>query len=188
MSMIKMLFLGQNPSKAAPNSAFVGTRSHDTLMSWILASGAKGEVSFENVFDDPLQEHFSSTLIASAASSSSFAEKIEGYDVIFTCGNVAAQAVALYVKNNPDFSFDTTVVNIPHPSGLNRILNNKSMVDEVVAKIRKACEDKTLEKMERPEEGSGVRVDDFDGGRLLQGKNGSTCPVVDIYNGRKKND
>lgn len=182
---MKILFLGQNPSKSSPDKPFVGTKSHDTLVSWILASGVIGEVSFANVFDDPYIEHFSNHSIFSAAMSPEFSEKVDGYDIIFTCGIVADRAVASYSAANPDFLFDTSVASLPHPSGLNRLLNNKAEVDKAIETMRKTYESKSLEKMEGTTEGpgvSGVRA----GIGILHGEGVPDCPVVNSYRNKSR--
>ena len=108
-------FIGDKPSKKNidKNVAFVGTRSYKTLLDWIYRMNL-------NINKICLFNHkgFINTRL----------KHINEHDAIVALGNVASEALSK--ENVPH-------IKIPHPSGLNRVLNDKKMVD----KFLKHCKD-----------------------------------------------
>lgn len=182
---MRILFIGQNPSKQAPQSSFVGTKSYETLMGWCLAAGVVGDIEFDNVFADPLQERFTNELIGSAARDPGFIDKISRFDLVFACGAVAHSAVATSIKVSPEKFFDVEVVNIPHPSGLNRLLNDKNVVIDTVQKMKEAYARKSSEEVQGPKKGLDLGPVLDDPG-VSQRSGDSVCPVVSDFKRRKR--
>lgn len=148
---MKILFLGQNPAEASPKLAFVGTKSGKTLDQWIFQSSIPVDqpIVFANVFDFPTisNKPLKASDITSAAKSSFFLEKIEGCDIVFSCGKQASKAVAIAMAH---FGLQSIkAVSLPHPSGLNRKLNDKAFVNQTIKLISETYESVLLEKMER---------------------------------------
>ena len=100
-------FIGDKPSKKNidKNVAFVGTRSYKTLLDWIYRMNL-------NINKICLFNHkgFINTRL----------KHINEHDAIVALGNVASEALSK--ENVPH-------IKIPHPSGLNRVLNDKKTVD-----------------------------------------------------------
>lgn len=113
----KLLLVGDKPSKknANPRIAFVGTVSGKRLMQWFLPMFPnKPQISMVNRTDPD----FSVILIRAT---------LKGYKII-ALGDNAAKALAHAGVYN--------FFKLPHPSGRNRLLNNKEYVDEVLLKCK----------------------------------------------------
>jgi len=111
----KVIFVGDEPSRKNldPNVAFLGTKSYDTLCSWL----HKLKVNHDDyVMINRTHEEFP-TLMGLAA--------ITDIKVV-ALGNNAERAIKQLDYKNLDF------FKMPHPSGRNRKLNNKKYVAEVL--------------------------------------------------------
>lgn len=105
---MNVLFVGQNPSRDnLTKEAFIGSKSGNTLLAWIRylnvdkcrlfnASTKLGKVTQKNVRRD-------------------LKAITQGYDIVIALGNYASKALT---KRNIDH------FKLPHPSGLNRKLND----------------------------------------------------------------
>lgn len=104
---MRVVFIGDSPSKSNidPDLAFVGTKSYKKLLEWIWHL----DLSVNNI------EMFNKD----------FAPIIEDgkYDKIIALGVNASKELDKYgVKH----------FKLPHPSGLNRLLNDKKYVDKII--------------------------------------------------------
>lgn len=142
---MKIIFLGQNPSKLAPHSAFTGTRSGSTLLKWINLAGLDLSIcTFYNTFDQ-VGISISQKQISDKGKSAELMQKLCDVDLVFACGDVAYRASDLC---NRFYKLNLEIVKLPHPSGLNRRLNDDSFVKETIKKIKGAYEDRVRKKME----------------------------------------
>jgi uracil-DNA glycosylase len=130
---MKILFLGQNPSRAAlakgQVNAFEGSASGRRLMEWIDMAGIPRECcDFANaVIGPPTTKRLEFTRLDEVI----LEARAKHYSAIVTVGSFATRALGkinLYTK--PD------VANIEHPSGLNRNLNNKAKIRAQIQAIR----------------------------------------------------
>lgn len=130
---MKVLFVGCNPTSRNTDPAvpFEGTRSGVTLKGWIKEIGVSNYTTVNAI-----------SMVSNTASSVRAEDKKRGADVlarivknndythIITLGKVAHEVIKLAgLQNN--------TLNLPHPSGLNRALNNKK---EISRKL-KACKE-----------------------------------------------
>ena len=108
-------FIGDKPSKknVDRNVAFVGTRSYKTLLDWIY----RMNLSINKI-----------CLFNHAGFINTTLKHVNEHDAIIALGNEAS--TALTKAHVPHLK-------IPHPSGLNRVLNDKKTVD----KFLKHCKD-----------------------------------------------
>lgn len=184
--MLNILFLGQNPSLVSPFGAFVGTKSMKTLQSWMDSSGidsSTNHVHFTNVFFQPGTRRFSKEDIRYACYDPTFYAKTKNMDIIVACGEVAKDAMKM-AKTLYDYQ-DTDIVYVPHPSGLNRKLNNPDVVSAVIESLREAYaskNDQILQRLQKTRITTNSRL--FD--NVLQGKPDIVCPVVEIARERYK--
>lgn len=120
---MRLLVLGQNPSKSNtdPNVAFKGSKSESKLNQWL---NAVVPVDYEcmimncsNSVDFKLTEDNLDIMIQRI----DFVIKKENIDKIIALGNIPSKI--LKAAGIPHFK-------LPHPSGRNRLLNNKSWVAE----------------------------------------------------------
>jgi uracil-DNA glycosylase len=129
----KIVFVGSNPSKKSPDlSAFhPDTASGKMLRQWI--SDIPGEKVLINVADEVTQ--FNSSL-----SSKQIEQNIPSLrmklamitpDRIVAVGETAAKAL----RKMSSYSYTT----IPHPSGLNRKLNDPRYVEEMLTNLKSFC-------------------------------------------------
>ncbi len=182
---MRILFLGQNPSNSAPNSVFENTRSLKTLQSWMKESGINAEIFYANVFDSSMIVNFTKTLITKEVASPKFDKKVDNnYNVIFTCGLVAMKAMDTYRTIRPGFA--PIIRGLPHPSGLNRKLNDVKYVESVIRSMRETYESAITETRQGPKKG----LDSSDAGSFnssLPRQAGSVCPVVAYHRQKYKN-
>src|SRR5260370_41426199 len=112
----KVLFVGDRPSKANTDGwyAFKGTKSGTTLGKWLSALSLTQD---DCIMINQVDEYF-------ADCARSFHRR--GYPVIALGRNAE---LALIKSNIPHFT-------MPHPSGRNRLLNNKQVVALSLARCR----------------------------------------------------
>src|ERR1700722_2963725 len=129
----KVLFIGPSPSKknTDPNIAFKGTKSYTTLLKWIKQLGLKeNECEFFNI------------------SNRIGAKKFHGLDILnlyYTLKDAKNRKMKIItlgkqvqktLDKNPDY-FRTMFFSLPHPSGLNRKLNDKTYVKKELGICKK---------------------------------------------------
>jgi uracil-DNA glycosylase len=116
---MKVLCLGSNPGNASPDITpfHEMTRSRKVLESWF--KDLDVEIYFANVaeFKTPNNRPLNMTEIKKSAPS--LRKKVEGFDKVVALGKAATYAAAL-----SGISF----LEMPHPSGRNRLLNDKDFV------------------------------------------------------------
>lgn len=181
--MMKILFLGQNPSRVSPDTAFYNTKSMNVLQSWISRAGITGDIHFANVFDDHTMKKFPKKLITERILSGKIGVDFKDYDIIYLCGVIALKAMDIYLKG--DWR-NTNTVYLPHPSGLNRKLNDAKYIESKIEEMRKTYESTIAKTRKRIVQGSDsanrASLDD-----VLSGKASSVCPVVKDYQKRYNN-
>jgi uracil-DNA glycosylase len=126
------MFVGSNPSaKSETTSPFdVNTNSGRVLKSWIDRVGIQ-DYSHINVSDEktPGNRPLSISEIKKALGSLSI--KLQGADRVVAVGKTAAKAMDMT---------GIAFMEIPHPSGLNRKLNDPQFVEEQLEKLKKYVE------------------------------------------------
>lgn len=108
-----VLFVGDTPSASTdPNNAFVGAKCETRLKAWIATLlGPNDEFNIINSTDE------------------FYAECVESY-VKQGCPVIAlGNKAALRLKGYPHFK-------LPHPSGLNRQINNKKFIENQLQKAK----------------------------------------------------
>lgn len=130
--MRRVVFLGQNPARAGNGQPFVNTASGRVLDSWIEKMGLSG---FE-VVKDNVSMHV--TMFNQAPSKkdvrtdrSRVVPVIDGH-VVVCLGRIAHRSV-LEMLSLGLLSSGTVVLNLPHPSGLNRQLNDHDYVNAALS-------------------------------------------------------
>lgn len=122
----QVLFIGDKPGKKNidPRTAFVGTKSYKTLLSWI----CKMNLSINNVY----LENSSDIVGINDFYDGDYIE----YHTFYNSGGV--DKVVALGKKAEKFCIENNIqyFAMPHPSGLNRQLNDK----EYVALKLKECE------------------------------------------------
>lgn len=125
MTDLKVLFVGSSPSKKNKVSwvPFVGTRSGKVLESWMQQLGVQGKVMnvYPKVSTNPLNR---GEIMFHLDRLSRTAKR---FDKIIALGDVAHKAL---------LDADVEHFVLPHPSGLNRKLNDKEYVKDILAKCK----------------------------------------------------
>ena len=122
VSMLKLLLVGDKPSKKNkdPNVAFVGTQSHKRIQEWL------NQVVSENckiLLINKVDPQFHRTLIYAT---------LNHYKII-AFGNEAAEALVAHGVVN--------FFKLPHPSGRNRKLNNKTYMATALSNCKNWIEE-----------------------------------------------
>lgn len=142
----KVVFLGSNPSCSSPyNDPFSHCKSANKILSeWIPALGlTRDQVYFANVanYKTPRNRPLKKSEIK--AELPRLAKQLDG-KVIVTLGKTAQEAATMLIEAGLN---TTALVSMPHPSGLNRKLNNKEWVHaqlkEAKEKIDLSCRTKS---------------------------------------------
>lgn len=131
--MKKILILGQNPSRSNlfPNVPFVGTKSGEILFHWIVSAGIVGKYELHNVL--PVIGSVSKRDVRiQMANSKTFLCMLHGKTRIIAVGRIAEYAIKIKKADIP-------LLYVPHPSGLNRILNEPGKEEEIINNIRNFC-------------------------------------------------
>lgn len=129
---LTILFIGSNPSqRASSTEAFASdTASGRILRSWI--EGIEGNIVFDNIVSRVTKNNRPLHPNEISRASAPLLERINRIrpDRLIALGKSAAQALS---KLKLDF------LELPHPSGLNRKLNDKDYVAQQVAALKAYC-------------------------------------------------
>lgn len=130
--IVKVLFVGSNPSGVSPDrSAFhPNTRSRIVLDQWIERLSI--EPSFMNLSDDPTP--FNQTIKLSDIDTDTIYEKLGQFKDHRVIG--LGQTVCKVLKK-----LGITYFEAPHPSGLNRKLNDIKYLDDTLARMKSYIEE-----------------------------------------------
>jgi len=122
---MQVVVVGSNPSNKSPDkTAFsLQTCSGRTIREWF--SDIPG-VSFVNVSDEPTPGNRPLLVAEIHANLVSLRTKLECADKIVVVGNTAAYALTLIGLSSPT---PIAFLQMPHPSGRNRLFNNKEFRD-----------------------------------------------------------
>lgn len=137
---MKILILAQNP-KTIKNltQPLAGTKSHKILKSWLEAAEVPEEIL---ELRNAVAEVGASTDVLKAVTAKlrrgGWVEELIGYPVIVCLGRIAEKAILetrqLYFPNVQDWDHFF----LPHPSGLNRQLNDPEVHLEAVEQLKEA--------------------------------------------------
>jgi uracil-DNA glycosylase family 4 len=133
----KVLFVGTNPSeKSKTNTAFEpGTKSMNTLLGWVEQAGISetGTKYWGNIYNQKTPNNRPLTKAEIKEGVQQLQGKIDWLQPthIVALGQTASKALALYgIKH----------LELPHPSGLNRKLNDPKYVEETIQKLKEYYE------------------------------------------------
>ena len=121
----KVIFVGMNPSKVLISTS--KGSSHKRFHEWLDYLGINF-VTFINLSNDPHWDKKYSTFDHDAVQ-----EQLEGYDRIVTWGSMVSE----YITRLNGYSHYM----LPHPSGLNRLLNNPMYVKSKLDGCKRYLED-----------------------------------------------
>lgn len=125
-----VLFVGQNPTSKNIDQPFVGTKSGVTLDSWIKTSVPFWfEVKITNAYSKPTPRNRGLLLSEMLAERERLVAETTGTHLVITLGKTAARAA----QGLGHF-------NMPHPSGLNRVLNDKDFINKKLQELRQRLE------------------------------------------------
>lgn len=131
---MKILFVGSNPSTSSKTTeAFAeDTVSGRNLRSWI--DGVEGELYFDNISSKKTKENRPLLPKEISRASKMLAERIAQVspDRVVALGKSAAAALE---------KLEIEFVEMPHPSGLNRQLNDKQFMADKIEELKKYCEE-----------------------------------------------
>jgi len=121
-----IVFVGLAPSKQNlhPNIPFLGTKSWTRLQEWIKAVPV-GSYGLTNLFRHILKEPPSKEALKKAADNIS--SYCRGFRYTVALGNEASTALKLAGIEH---------YKLPHPSGRNRLFNNKAYEPQMLAQFR----------------------------------------------------
>lgn len=127
-----ILFLGSNPSTSASSADpfTTDTASGRLLRQWVV--GIKGDILFDNISSQKTPDNRPMTKAEISAALASLDQKIDAIkpDKIVALGVAAASAL-----RQLEYEF----FQMPHPSGMNRKLNDKQYVEQKLAELRNFC-------------------------------------------------
>ena len=131
-----VLVMGQNPARSSvTGTPFLSTKSGNKLCHWLSKAGVNFYV-LRNVSDKKTEKNraLKRSEIVSIATSLEFRDKIASFDKALAVGRQAQ--TALNIARNWHHLYHIEILYVPHPSGLNRVLNEPSKEREVVNSIR----------------------------------------------------
>lgn len=134
--MKSILVMGQNPARSSVTGApFLGTESGKRLSMWLSKAGVNFYV-LNNVSNDKTENNRSlkRSEMSKIAKSKEFCDRIKSYDKILAVGRQAEFTLELAKIHHKMPHLQ--VMYVPHPSGLNRVLNDPNSEKEVVEMIR----------------------------------------------------
>lgn len=122
MSTVNVVFVGSNPSASSPDSSpfHVSVKSRKTLETWIESINAN--FVFVNVCDEKTEDNRPLSISQIRDARDSLLAKLAQYPNarIVSLGKIAARALTEAGVRN--------FLALPHPSGLNRKLNDPELV------------------------------------------------------------
>lgn len=128
----KILFIGSNPSvKAANDAAFsADTGSGRILRSWI--QGIEGTILFDNIVSQKTENNRPLNSSEKAEAKASLSERIKEVnpDRLVALGKAAAGVLS---------ELGLKYLEMPHPSGLNRKLNDKVYTQNMIDALKEYC-------------------------------------------------
>ncbi len=129
---MKVIFVGSNPSRASKTILpFYGdTKSDYVLSSWAKHLPYEVEMSVCNVMDAPTPNNKPLSVKEIKECLANLANKVNGQDRIIALGKTAAKALTL---------LHLEFYEMPHPSGRNRLLNDKNYVEEKIKGMLEFC-------------------------------------------------
>lgn len=136
-----VLVIGQNPARSSKTGkAFIGTRSGKKLLGWLEKAGL-AEYHLDNVSHDttPDNKPLLTRKIRDIVISQNFLERIRPYRKVIAVGRQAANAMNIAVFYH---KLSTEVLQINHPSGLNRVLNQTGAEDKTIELISRFIKEK----------------------------------------------
>ena len=123
----KIILLGSNPGNASPDTTAFhpDTRSRKILDQWFLNIHA--DISFANVRDQRTPNNRPLRVSEIRACLPWVRRKTDGFDKVVALGKTASKALELLG--------DVEFVEMPHPSGMNRLLNDADYVAKKVKEL-----------------------------------------------------
>jgi len=127
----RVLFVGSNPSRSSPSRLvpFVGTKSHTVLSRWLDECCGGMEVWAVNVHEEPGAVR--ARHIHQGAGKLASLVQMLWIDKVVALGRIAQEAC---------WEAGIEFYPMPHPSGLNRVLNNKQGTVVTVRRMREYLE------------------------------------------------
>lgn len=130
MALAEVVFIGSNPSEASnSNSAFaLSTKSYGTLRAWINAAGIE-TVALENVSEikTPNNRPLNAKEIDQGMERLLPILERRKFTHIVAIGKTAAKALRRHGIEH---------LELPHPSGLNRKLNDPKFIEQTIAELK----------------------------------------------------
>lgn len=136
-----IIFVGDKPSSKNKDKdiAFVGTKSYKTLLEWIYLL----DLDLNSVYICNKSDIKSSVCKSSgpylSVNTPSISLDVFRQDVIIALGDNAFKHLKKEVKKTGG---EFNLIKMPHPSGLNRTLNDKAFVKSEIARIKKIIHNK----------------------------------------------
>lgn len=133
---MKVVFIGQNPSSdnSYPDTAFVGSRSYATLIGWLVKLGLKEKdvtaINASKKLGKVTRNDIDELGILSI---------ILQTDIKIICLGEYAETAVIEVAYRHKIC-DIDMFTLPHPSGLNRKLNDKKQLDTTLKHCREWLE------------------------------------------------
>lgn len=132
----RVLVMGQNPARSSVTGApFLGTESGKRLSMWLSKAGVNFYM-LNNVSNDKTENNRSlkRSEMTKIAKSKEFRERVEAYEKILAIGRQAEFTLELAKLHHklPHIQ----IMYVPHPSGLNRALNDPNSEKQVVEMIK----------------------------------------------------
>lgn len=130
-----ILFVGIEPSRLnKSDQAFLGSPSVNTLTKWLsMAKIPEDAVLFENCFKSPIKKPKAKDRLESANRLNLILKQNNKIRAIVACGRIPAKIVK-------EISINLPILEIPHPSGRNILLNDPSVHVNVVLSLRSLYE------------------------------------------------
>ena len=141
---MKIIVLGSNPSNSSPfNDPFTHCRSAKTLDKWLAKLGLSREmvelanVSYEKTPNNrPLKKSEINLEIPRLG-------YLVGGNIVITLGRTAEEAMQRVVKLNIPRWRPERVIALPHPSGSNRVRNDRELLEKMLSNAATALRDIT---------------------------------------------